>query len=479
MQRRLVLIIATFLLAAFTFADEPSYMGIYLQGQKIGYSVTSSEKIAGGKMAVDATTVIKSAMLGAEMSMNIDTKSVYKADGGLEKSVFTMTSGGRTMLVTSAFSADKIIATESSGGAPTKHEIPIPKGTVIVDDPTMLLDGENSLKPGEVRKFTVFDPPSLSLVEMSARLAGNETINLQGKSIKAKIVKIDDPRSPMTLYLDDKNELLKMVGPMGMEMYPESKKDAMDMTARSGQPSGGTDLADASSIKPDKPITASNSRTSLTIRMTGVDLSKTPSGDHQTVRKDGDGWLITIHPVDPRDAKPKFQIGHVPAEYQQWIQPDLRIPSDSAEFKKKAASIVGGEKDVVKAAEKIRQFVYKTVRVNAGIGVLRDASEVLETCEGVCRDHAVLNATLCRAAGIPTRLVNGMVYAEGRFWYHAWVEIYDGDKWYGMDSTRPSPRLTAGHLKTSEGTVAQALTSFLLDGAKIAVVEGAPGASGN
>lgn len=478
MQRRLVLFVAALLFAACAHAQQ-SWMGIYLQGQKIGYSQTSQKEREGSGFVISAKTVIKSAMLGADMEMVIDSDSDYTEAGDLLKNHFVMTSGGRTMTVDATFTKTLITATQTSGGPKTKHEIKVPAGATVVEDPTSMLTGEEALKPGEQRSFLVFDAPSLSLVEVSASLGAAETVDVMGRKVRAKVVKLNDPRAPMTLYLNEANDLLKMVGPMGMEMFPETEARAKDMSLKLADGgSGGTDLADASSIKPNKPIQAAGSRTSLTIRMTGVDLSKMPGGDHQTVKKDGDGWLITIHPVDQRDAKPAFQIGSVPEEYRPWLQPDVRIPSDSPDFQKKAKEIVGSEKNILKASEKLRQFVYQTVRVNAGIGVLRDATEVLETCEGVCRDHAVLMATLCRAAGIPTRLVNGLVYADGRFWYHAWVEVYAGDKWYGMDSTRPAPRLTAGHLKTSEGTVAQALTSFLLDGAKIEVVEGARGASG-
>ncbi|MCU0316203.1 MAG: transglutaminase-like domain-containing protein [Fimbriimonadaceae bacterium] len=80
-------------------------------------------------------------------------------------------------------------------------------------------------------------------------------------------------------------------------------------------------------------------------------------------------------------------------------------------------------------------------------------------------------AAILRAANIPTRLVSGLVYGEGAFFYHAWVEVWDGEKWIGFDSTRPNSSLSATHIKTAQGTIAEAYTGFLLEGAKIKVVE--------
>ena len=107
---------------------------------------------------------------------------------------------------------------------------------------------------------------------------------------------------------------------------------------------------------------------------------------------------------------------------------------------------------------------------NAGIGVLRDASEVLKTKEGVCRDYAILTATILRAANIPARLASGLVYAQEAFYYHAWTEYWDGKRWIGLDSTRPSGKVTAGHVKLAHGSVEEAFLFTFLDKARIQVL---------
>jgi transglutaminase-like putative cysteine protease len=55
----------------------------------------------------------------------------------------------------------------------------------------------------------------------------------------------------------------------------------------------------------------------------------------------------------------------------------------------------------------------------------------------------VLLAALLRAAGIPARLVTGLVYladfagAEGVFGYHMWVQAWTGGSWLDLDATLP------------------------------------------
>lgn len=56
---------------------------------------------------------------------------------------------------------------------------------------------------------------------------------------------------------------------------------------------------------------------------------------------------------------------------------------------------------------------------------------------GVCRDFAHLMIALCRAANLPARMASGMDYGAdpvlGPPDFHAYVEVYLGDRWYMFD----------------------------------------------
>lgn len=71
------------------------------------------------------------------------------------------------------------------------------------------------------------------------------------------------------------------------------------------------------------------------------------------------------------------------------------------------------------------------------------ASEVARNGRGDCTEHAVLLAALLRAAGIPSRVVTGLVYleelagAEGVFGYHMWAQALVGGRWLDLDATLP------------------------------------------
>ncbi|MES2879281.1 MAG: transglutaminase family protein [Pseudomonadota bacterium] len=58
---------------------------------------------------------------------------------------------------------------------------------------------------------------------------------------------------------------------------------------------------------------------------------------------------------------------------------------------------------------------------------------------GVCRDFAHLMIALCRAVNIPARFATGIDYGAdpilGPTDFHAYVEVYVGDRWYLFDSS--------------------------------------------
>ena len=65
------------------------------------------------------------------------------------------------------------------------------------------------------------------------------------------------------------------------------------------------------------------------------------------------------------------------------------------------------------------------------------AIDTLLATEGVCRDFAHLMIALCRAVNIPARFATGIDYGAdpklGPTDFHAYVEVYLGDRWYLFD----------------------------------------------
>jgi transglutaminase-like putative cysteine protease len=80
-----------------------------------------------------------------------------------------------------------------------------------------------------------------------------------------------------------------------------------------------------------------------------------------------------------------------------------------------------------------RQVAFKSNTSHSGTSAL----DTLRDHQGVCRDFAHLMIALCRALNIPARFTTGIDYgadpALGPPDFHAYVEVYLGQRWYIFD----------------------------------------------
>lgn len=76
------------------------------------------------------------------------------------------------------------------------------------------------------------------------------------------------------------------------------------------------------------------------------------------------------------------------------------------------------------------------------------AQEIFASRKGVCQDYAHLMLAFCHANGITARYANGFLEGEGET--HAWVEVYDGYGWIGIDPTHDR-LIERGYVKIAHG----------------------------
>ena len=81
------------------------------------------------------------------------------------------------------------------------------------------------------------------------------------------------------------------------------------------------------------------------------------------------------------------------------------------------------------------------------------ALDVLDARRGECQGHSYLYAALMRSLGVPTRVVNGLVYSaeHGGFLYHTWAESLVEGSWRAVDPTFNQTRADATHIALVRG----------------------------
>lgn len=158
------------------------------------------------------------------------------------------------------------------------------------------------------------------------------------------------------------------------------------------------------------------------------------------------GYLLETYPFDDPLMKAFLRDNN-------YIQPGNPV------IKAKAIELAKNQKNAFIVAKAFERWVNTAIsKKNYNTG-MASATEVMETKQGDCSEHAVLLASLCRSIGIPAQVVAGLVYMpipgseKGSFVYHMWTEVYVG-KWIQLDATMPSDEVAdATHLTMLKSTL--------------------------
>ena len=110
-----------------------------------------------------------------------------------------------------------------------------------------------------------------------------------------------------------------------------------------------------------------------------------------------------------------------------------------------ARRIAAGETDPRIVAERLNRWVYDSLKKRITVGV-PNAVQVLRTRSGDCNEHTQLYIALARSLGLPARSAAGLALVRGKFYYHAWPEVYLGN-WVAVDPTFGQFPADAAHLR--------------------------------
>lgn len=134
-----------------------------------------------------------------------------------------------------------------------------------------------------------------------------------------------------------------------------------------------------------------------------------------------------------------FTAHNTVGEVSEWLAPGSYVRSGDDQVRRLALEIAGEVREPYQQARSIydwlgRHIAYDTSRAGQQTAEPLDTLAVLARREGVCQDYANAFAALCRALGVPARVVTGMApWPDGE--QHAWNEFWNGDRWVELDAT--------------------------------------------
>lgn len=182
-----------------------------------------------------------------------------------------------------------------------------------------------------------------------------------------------------------------------------------------------------------------------------------PESDRQKVVESTPDTLV-IDLTRPAYPEPPAKDIPLTDELKAFLQPTEKFNCDDPAIRAAAAGIASDLADPLAKGRAIRDWVDRRM-VNKTMGVgSATASEALRTRKGDCTEHAVLLVALARAAGIPARTVEGVVYAPSFganrdiLGGHEWAQLYIHGRWVDFDAAQPGSPAIACRVAFAFGT---------------------------
>ena len=460
-MNRCYILFLVVVLGGFCFGsqDESEYSALLMDGKKIGHTV-HIRNVVGGKVTTTEKVSMTIARAGFSMTVNT-TETTIETVGGKPlgfKSVQEISQMVQTVEGNFDGKGKVNIATSAMGQVQRKSaDVP---ADAIMSEGIRLLQLEKGLKEGTVYKATIFSPSLQSAISAEVRVGAKANVDLFGRVVKLTKVEVVMQTAAGAItsisYVDSELKALKTIMPaMGMKLEMIACDKAFALSQNDA-----VDFIDAMLLKSPVPLKGIESKSAATylLKPTKEATLKFPTTSSQVVKFAENGSVaLVVKPAKPSDGG-SFPYKGGDAELNEALEPTAYLQSDSREIQILALKATQGAKNAGQAAKQIESFVADYIdEKNFSIGYAT-ALEVADSKQGDCSEHAVLVAALCRASGIPSKVVCGIVDAEsfaGKsdvFGPHAWAQAYVGDTWIGLDATKAATGgFGVGHIALAVG----------------------------
>ena len=436
---------------AFNWVDRDDWTGIYFQNKKLGFS-HSKMTVQGDEIKISSRIYFRLKVGDVNQVTSFAQES--RLDKNLSVKSFSLLQeimGHRQKIEGSV--KNGILAYEVNTLDYTKkYSKPFSKAdglssTVFLN---MLRGG---LKVGKKGTFQIFVEPFQIMKTLNYKVLNTKVMKVDGRKKKVFVIKQKYVGVESMLWVTGEGTLVRELSQNGMESRRESAKQAQNLGNDSVSVSNFITL---SLVKTERPVKNSDKKKRLKVRLSNLKVGKIVPSDHrQTVleeKKQKNGTYSYILDIKAENFNPakslKLPISSSPDK--SFLAETSEIQSKHPMIRALSRNLVEGQKDAWGAAKIINMWVYDNMEKTLVDSFT--ALHALKERKGECQSHANLYTAIARASGIPTRVVNGLVYSSQfkGFVYHAWTEVFVGE-WRALDPTFGQEIVDATHIKLSEG----------------------------
>ncbi|KPA16754.1 Transglutaminase-like domain protein [Candidatus Magnetomorum sp. HK-1] len=413
-----------------TLSAQETWMNIFHQNKKIGYSQRMIQPQENAYVLTDKSFLQLNTM-GVLHELYIKTNAILNKDMSLSQFSFQLTSEPFKFKVQGKIKSNvlRLIIDESETQIPIQEKIYLP--TALMDAAYAL-----DLRPGEKQKIQLFDPSTMGMRTVDLFCKGTETLTIQGIDYNCSIYSMEFMGMISTAWIDSNGQIVQEEGLMGMKLKKTSKEQALK--GLSGKKL--SDLIEWVSIKSNVILKNPVLLDSITFKINASFDPQVLYGGRQT-KSDDSNLTIQLE----RIPSPPFKM----EDKHEYIQSSMFILSDHPRIQEQLNKIVKPTDPELVKIKKLMVWMNENIQKRPVLSV-PNAIETLNHRRGDCNEHAVLMASFLRAANIPTQIAAGLVYLNGRFYYHAWNLVYL-NKWVSLDTIMEQFPADVTHIRLVKG----------------------------
>ncbi|MDD4240423.1 MAG: transglutaminase-like domain-containing protein [Smithellaceae bacterium] len=422
-----------------------TWMNIYQNRKKIGVIHREFRQLTSGRFQTAEKVTLALNTMGIPQVLHVATETELNPDLSFSSFTFELTSSLFRFSARGFRSKDRLIIFSGLPSAQQKTVLPF-RENLYVSGNIYESAFRSAPQTHTSLKFNLFDPSTLGIRSVSVTREADEVIPIMGKRVLTQKYCAEFLGARNCAWLDKTGEILKETGLLGLSMEKVSPAAAAEGLAAGSS----VDFTKIASIPSNREIADPGALTELKLKIGGINgVFLLLSGG----RQQRDQNILTITREILPDEEPAAAL---PPAVALFLKPSALAQSDAADIKKQAGKIVRATDGRKVRLEKIVSWVYRNLEKKPVLSV-PNALEVLNLKAGDCNEHAVLTAALLRAAGVPAQIETGLVYQNGRFYYHAWNLAYIG-RWVTADAVMNQIPADVTHIRLARGEGGQELS---------------------
>ena len=328
------------------------------------------------------------------------------------------------------------------GGESYEKTVGMPTGTIFEEAIPFLLH-DRAFKVGDKTSYFSFNFDMMIPISYLV-----SAIDSEDEETFATVYLLEQLQIEVTSYLNKDGSSLETIIPLAglsIRLARASEKEATET------PEGRFDIVTSTKAEFQGAPPSDPELFTAEARLPSKELSDAaPNTNRQTLTPIADSDWMSLQVK--RDAEPQESVPYPikSAELEPFLSSTLYVQADDPKIRAKAAEIVDGAKGAWEAAKRISEWTHTYVKEKRFDRGYATAKETLDSQAGDCTEHTMLAVALTRAAGIPARIVSGVVWLKDGFYYPFWHEAYAGE-WIALDATLGQTPADARRIQLSRG----------------------------